>query len=77
MIGGREGLTEIPSQKTNVEESRRSHPEHYRRDGIEARQQQRVPRQIPADLPIPHRVTETLLVENARLHAIDCHAPQS
>lgn len=64
-------------QEGDIEERRRRQAEQHRRKGVEQREDERVSREIPADLPIPRCAAERRAVENARLRAVDEHTPES
>lgn len=68
---------EVAREQADVEEGGRREPEHERRQRVEEREAQRVADQIPADATVPDRDAERVAVEDARLRAVDQHAPEA
>ena len=69
---------EIARQQTDVEECRRSEPEHDRSAGIEDEEAERVSGQIAAHFAVvPDRFSVARSIEDARHGPVDEHAPKS
>lgn len=67
----------IPRQQRNVEERRTRKPKHDRRPTVKDKQTERIPRQIPPNLPIPpNRALILRAIENPRLRPRYQHPPK-
>lgn len=68
---------EVARQQGDVEEGGRGEAEEHGGERVEEEQHERVARQVAADVCVPHGGAEAVAVEDARLRAVDQHAPEA
>ena len=68
---------EVAGEQGDVEEGGAGEAVQDGYEGVEEREDERVAREVAADFAVPGRGAEARAVEDARLHAVDDHAPEA